>query len=449
LQYLAFRLADDLGMGDLSINGQINFTTPNLDRLASEGITFTQHYAGSTVCAPSRSCLLTGLHTGHTPIRDNKEILPEGQVPMPDETFTLAEMLKKQGYVTGAFGKWGLGFPGSEGDPNMQGFDTFYGYNCQRKAHSYYPYYLWDNQEKDMLEGNEGFGKGDYAPELIHKQALKFMEEHKDEKFFMYYPMVIPHAELAAPEEFVKMFRGKFGEEKVYEGVDEGENFRDGPYASQEECHAVFAAMVTLLDHQVGEVIAKLKELGIDDNTLIIFTSDNGPHLEGGADPRFFNSNGKFKGFKRDLYEGGIRVPTIARWSGKIKAGSESDHISAFWDIYPTFAELAGGEVPESIDGISFLPSLLGEDGQKEHEYLYWEFRPLGGRVAIRKGDWKFVRYRALNPEKYTTELYDLSKDPSEVNNLAEEHPDLVKEMTRLMEEAHTDSELFEFEPVL
>ena len=333
---IIYILADDMGYGDLSCYGQKKYQTPNIDKLANAGIRFTQHYSGSTVCAPSRSSLMTGMHTGHTPIRGNYEMEPEGQFPIAKETFTVAEMLKEAGYATGAFGKWGLGYPGSEGDPNMQGFDEFYGYNCQRQGHNYYPYYLWHNQQKEILEGNKDHETGDYAPELIHRQALKFIEDHKDEPFFLYYPSIIPHAELVAPENYMDKHRGKYEPEKNYKGVDEGPSYKNGGYCSQPEAHAAFAAMINLLDDQVGEIVAKLEELGIADNTLIIVTSDNGPHMEGGADPNYFNGNNVFRGFKRDLYEGGIRVPMVAAWPGKIKAGQVSDHISAFWDMMPT-----------------------------------------------------------------------------------------------------------------
>jgi arylsulfatase A-like enzyme len=323
---------------------------------------------------------MTGLHTGHTPVRGNKEHKPEGQWPMPDETFTLAEMLRREGYVTGAFGKWGLGYPGSEGDPNNQGFDEFYGYNCQRIAHHYYPFHVWHNQEKVMLEENQGIEKGIYAPALIHEQALKFLESNKDKEFFMFYPSLIPHAELIAPEPYMEKYRGKYLPEKEYEGVDEGERLKLGPYGSQPEAHAAFAAMVNYLDDQVGELVNKLKELGIEENTIIMFSSDNGPHLEGGADPDYFDSNGVLKGYKRDLYEGGIRVPMIVWWPEKISSGSESNHVSAFWDVLPTVADIIDAEAPDGIDGISFLPTLVNEP-QPEHDYLYWEFHERGGRL--------------------------------------------------------------------
>ncbi|MDX9883622.1 MAG: arylsulfatase [Prolixibacteraceae bacterium] len=441
---IIFILADDLGYGDLSCYGQTHFQTPNIDQLAAQGMRFTQHYSGSTVCAPSRSSLMTGLHTGHTPIRGNKEWKPEGQWPMPAETYTLAEMLKEAGYTTGAFGKWGLGYPGSEGDPNRQGFDVFYGYNCQRVGHNYYPYHLWHNQEKVILEGNEGNGQETYGPDIIHRQALKFMEDNKDQPFFMFYPSIIPHAELFAPESYMQGHRGKYEPELNFKGVDDGPNYKNGGYGSQPEAHAAFAAMINVLDDQVGEIMAKLKELGIADNTLVIFTSDNGPHLEGGADPDFFDSNGPLKGYKRDLYEGGMRVPMIAWWPGKIISGAESQHVSTFWDVMPTLADLIGVEPSENIDGISFLPTLLEKEGQAEHEYLYWEFHELGGRLAVRKGDWKAVRYNVLKGEE-PTQLYNLAEDIGEENNLAAQYPELVKELEEIMKNARTGSDVFQF----
>jgi arylsulfatase A len=416
---IIYFIADDLGYGDLSCLGQEKFSTPNLDRLASEGMLFTQHYSGSTVCAPSRSSLMTGQHTGHTPIRGNKSVEPEGQWPIEDETHTLAELLKQKGYVTGGFGKWGLGGPGTEGDPIFQGFDVFFGYNCQGKAHNYYPRHLWDNQEKLVLYENEGTRKGIYAPNLIHEKALEFIETNKDKPFFLYYPNVIPHAELFAPEEYMQRFRGKFLPEKAYQGYDEGPDFRDGPYGSQPESHAAFAAMVTLLDEQVGQ--------------------------EGGADPDYFNSNGIYTGYKRDLYEGGIRVPTIAWWPGKIAANTVTDHLSAFWDVYPTVAELTGPEIHDRVDGISFLPTLLGKEGQQEHEYLYWEFHEKNGRQALRKGDWKLVRYDVFSPEKTTTELYNIAEDPAEKMNVAEENQEITEELLQLMQGARTESTVFTF----
>lgn len=441
---IIYILADDLGYGDLSCYGQKRFSTPNLDQLASEGMRFTQHYSGSTVCAPSRSTLMTGLHTGHTPIRGNKEAKPEGQTPLPGQSVTIAEVLKQAGYVTGAFGKWGLGAPGSEGDPNFQGFDRFFGYNCQRLAHNYYPFHLWSDQEKVMLTENEGQNKGQYGPDLIHEQALKFLEANKDTTFFMYYPSVIPHAELFAPEADMAQFRGKFLPEKAFDGVDEGETYKLGPYGSQPESHAAFAAMVTILDRQVGEIISKLKDLGLDKNTIVIFTSDNGPHLEGGADPDYFDSNGPLKGYKRDVYEGGIRSPFIAWWPGKIEPGTVSTHISAFWDFFPTACEIVGAATPDNIDGISYLPTLMGA-AQPQHEYLYWEFHEKNGRMAIRKGNWKAVKMDFFTDPTKPAELYDLSKDLGEEINIASQNPDILAELEALFLSSREPSTLFPF----
>ena len=438
---IIFILADDLGYGDLSCYGQEHFQTPHIDQLAKEGVKFTDHYAGSTVCAPSRCCLMTGLHTGHAYIRGNKEVKPEGQWPLPDSAVTVAELLKKAGYKTGIFGKWGLGYPGSEGDPNRQGFDEFFGYNCQRLAHNYYPYYLWHNQEKVFLKENEGKKHGVYAPQLIHKKALEFIEENKANPFFLYYATTIPHAELFAPEKYMAKYRGKFTPEKSYKGVDEGERYKNGGYGSQPEAHAAFAAMVNLLDDQVGELMAKLKELGLDNDTLIIFSSDNGPHKEGGADPDYFDSNGPFRGYKRDLYEGGIRVPMIARWPGKIQPGSVSHHISAFWDFLPTACDVAGTKPPSNIDGISYLPTLLGKNRQqKQHDYLYWEFHERKHTTqAIRMGKWKAFRPGPNLP----IELYDLEKDPGETQNLASQYPEIVNKMKTLFAQARTESDIW------
>ena len=445
---IIYILADDLGYGDLSCYGQKKFSTPNIDRLAKEGMLFTQHYSGSTVCAPSRSALMTGQHTGHTYIRGNKEVRPEGQHPMPDSIQTIAETLKKAGYATGAFGKWGLGFPNSSGDPTKQGFDTFYGYNCQRVGHHYYPNFLRSNLDSIPLEKNKGMGTGTYAPNLIHEKTLAFIETNKDNPFFLFVPSIIPHAELAAPEKYMKKYRGKFLPEKQYKGTDDPnhKHFRNGPYQSQSECHAAFVAMIDLLDEQVGEIMQKVEDLGLAENTLIIFTSDNGPHQEGGADPEYFDSNGPLKGFKRDLYEGGIRVPMIARWIGEIQAGSLSNHVSAFWDIFPTIADIAKVSPPENMDGISFLPALLSQsDKQEQHEYLYWEFHERGGRIAIRKRDWKGVRYDVLKNPNSPLELYNLKTDIGETTNLSAQHPEIVQEMETILANVRTSSEVFTF----
>ncbi len=442
---IIFILADDLGYGDLSFTGQEKFTTPNIDRLARQGMFFAQHYSGSTVCAPSRSSLMTGLHTGHTFIRGNKEVQPEGQYPIDSTACTIAKLLKNSGYVTGAFGKWGLGYPGSVGDPNHQGFEEFYGYNCQRQGHNYYPYHLWHNQTKVVLEGNQLNKTDTYAPELIHTKALEFLEKNKDTSFFLYYPSIIPHAELAAPEEFMKIYRHEFAPEEKYIGIDEGPYYKNGGYGSQDEPHTAFAAMVRLLDEQVGDIWHKVEELGISENTVIIFTSDNGPHMEGGADPDFFDSNGKFRGYKRDLYEGGIRVPMIAYWPDKIKPGTISNHVSAFFDFLPTVCDIAQIEVPNDIDGISFLQELLGNP-QRKHQYLYWEFHEHGGKQAVRLDNWKGIRLNMSDNPDAAIELYDLSNDPAEQNNIAAGHPDVVQKIVDIMAKEHEPSEIFQFQ---
>lgn len=443
---IIYILADDLGYGDLGCYGQEKFATPHLDQLASDGIRFTRHYAGSTVCAPSRSALMTGLHTGHTPVRGNQEVQPEGQWPLADSVVTLAELLKEAGYVTGAFGKWGLGFPGSEGDPVNQGFDLFFGYNCQRYAHRYYPEYLWENQQKVYLPGNHWSAIQTYAPDLIQQRTLDFIRDHKDTSFFAYVPMVIPHAELIVPEDEVfQLYLGRFPEEPYVgaPGADYGPDMVIGMYCSQEHPHATFAAMVSRLDRYVGEIVQVLEELGIAENTLILFSSDNGPHMEGGADPEFFNSSGGLRGVKRDLYEGGVRVPFIASWPGTITKGRTSDHISAFWDVLPTLSDLTGFEVQQS-DGISFLPELLGED-QEAHEFLYWEFHERGGKQAILSDSWKAVRLDVGADPDGPLELYNLEKDPFEAQNLAGAHPELAEKFARMMKEQREPSARFNF----
>lgn len=442
---IIYILADDMGYGDPGCYGQKIIKTPNIDRLAAEGMLFTQHYAGCAVSAPSRSSLMTGLHTGHTFIRGNKEVQPEGQYPLPKNTFTIAKMLKQAGYVTGAFGKWGLGYPGSEGDPNNQGFDEFYGYNCQRLAHNYYPYYLWHNQTKVMLDGNRGMNKEQYAQDLIHQQALKFIQDNRNHTFFAYLPYVLPHAELTSPDDSIFTEYKNLPPGKPYHGADSGKAYKNGGYCSCSDPHADYAAMVTRLDTYVGEVMTELKRLGLDKNTIVIFSSDNGPHREGGNDPDFFDSYGPLRGIKRDLYEGGIREPMIARWPGKIKAGAKTDLISAFWDIMPTFRQLAGIKTPVKTDGISMLPTLLSEKGQKHHRYLYWEFHEDGGKMAVRMGKWKGIK---LNYDKHPEApmlLFDLENDIHEDNNVAAQHPDIVKQINEIMKKSHVPSTIFKF----
>jgi len=445
LPNIVYILADDLGYGDPGCYGQQKFKTPNIDKLASQGMLFRQHYTGCTVSAPSRSSLMTGLHTGHTPIRGNKGWDPEGQWPLAASSVTVAEMLKTKGYATGAFGKWGLGFIDTEGDPNKQGFDEFFGYNCQSLAHNYYPYWLWHNHEKIILRENEGVQTGIYSADTIHSAAINFVKVNRNKPFFLFYASTIPHAELIAKPEYLKMFRGKFDPEKTFSGVDSGDTYRLGPYGSQSEAHATFAAMVKQLDDYVGDIMNKLQELGLEKNTIVIFASDNGPHKEGGADPDYFNSNGPLKGYKRDLYEGGIRTPMIVRWPGKVKEASVSDHISAFWDIMPTLAEITGKQLVTETDGISFLPELLGNKGQKQHEFLYWEFHEQGGKTAVRMGNWKGIKLNVDKAPDKMMELYDLSKDIGETNNIAAENPEIVKKIDAIMKKEHVPSKDFPF----
>lgn len=444
---IVFILADDLGYGDLGFLGQEYIETPTIDRLAMEGMFFSNHYAGAPVCAPSRSAFITGLHTGHTPVRGNFEVQPEGQYPLPDTLQNMSKILKDAGYVTGAFGKWGLGFVGTSGDPSRQGFDQFFGYNCQRYAHRYYPAYLWDNQEKVDLPGNGWVEKSTYAPDVIQEKTLAFIEENQNAPFFLFMPIVLPHAELAAPDdELLIKYRAKFGEETPHvggKGADYGDDMAISAYQSQAYPHATFAAMVERIDQYVGAVMDKLEELGLEENTIVIFTSDNGAHQEGGADPDFFDSNGPFRGYKRDLYEGGIRVPLIVKWPGKVKAGSQSDQPTAFWDWLPTFAEITGSEEPEGIDGVSFLPTLLGKEGQKEHDYLYWEFHELGGRQAVLKDGWKLVKLNVKDPGKTKVELYNLKEDISESKDLAAEFPEKVEELESVIRGAHQSNPVF------
>jgi len=440
---VVFVLADDLGYGDVGCYGQEKIKTPHIDRLAEEGMRFTQFYAGTTVCAPSRSSLLTGQHTGHTFIRGNKEIQPEGQYPLADSVQTFAQLLQQAGYRTGAFGKWGLGMVGTSGAPDKKGFDQFFGYNCQRQSHRYYPAHLWDNDRKVILEGNGLLHKTTYAPQLIQQKALEFIEQHKDEPFFLFVPTVLPHAELQGPEDtHYRRYQGHF-EEYPHKGQDYGPDASVGGYASVDDPRATFAAMVSRLDGYVGELLAKLDELGLAENTIVIFSSDNGPHKEGGADPDFFNSGGGLKGYKRDLYEGGIRVPFIVRWPGTVHPGSHTDFNGAFWDIMPTLVDIAGLDRPHYTDGLSFLPTLRGKVNQQvQHPYLYWEFHEAGGRQAVRSGKWKAIRLNVLTAQP-VTELYDLEKDPGETTDLAAKYPDIVAKMAMYMDEAHQESAVF------
>lgn len=415
---IIFILADDLGYGDLSCYGQQKFQTPNIDRLATEGKRFTQTYAGSTVCAPSRCSLMTGLHQGHARVRGNRR----GGVPLLPEDTTIAENLQKAGYKTAMFGKWGLGENGSTGAPNSQGFDEFLGYTDQVHAHSYYTDYLWHNDRKITVD------KTKYTHDLFAQAGLDFIRQHKDEPFFLYLPFTIPHASIEVPEDSLAEFRGKFPDKPWTGGKT--------PYFLQQTPHAAYAAMVTRMDRDVGRITALLKELKLDEKTLVFFTSDNGPSVEGGSDPQFFQNTAGLRGVKRDLYEGGIRVPMIARWTGKIKAGQTSDQPWAFWDVLPTLAAVAEIDAPKNTDGISVLPTLTGKGKQKQHDYLYWEFYERGFQQAVRMGDWKGIRLEQGKP----IELYNLRADREEKNNVAAENPSVVKQIEDIMRTAHISS---------
>jgi arylsulfatase A len=456
---IVFMLADDLGYGELGCYGQQKIRTPNIDRLAAEGMRFTQHYAGSPVCAPSRCVLLTGYHTGHAYIRDNDEMDErgdvwhdpelEGQRPLLPDTYTIGTMLKQAGYTTGAIGKWGLGGPGSSGEPNRQGFDHWYGYLCQRVAHNYYPTHLWRNGEKDILEGNEYFyphqefpqdadpndpasyerySGEQYSLDVMVEEALGFIRDNRDSPFFLYLPFTVPHAAIQVPEDSLAEYEGQF---------DDSPYLGDRGYLPHRAPRAGYAAMITRMDRGIGRIMALLAELGLDDNTIVFFSSDNGPTFNGGTDSEFFNSAGEFRGLKTQLYEGGIRVPLIARWPGHIAPGTVSDHQSAFWDFLPTFAELANVQAATDTDGISLLPALRGAPGeQQEHEYLYWEYQ---GKQAVRMGNWKAVRHGVAEP----IELYDLATDIGERHDIAHDNQEIVAQIESIMRNARTPSELF------
>jgi arylsulfatase A len=442
-----FILADDLGYGDLGSYGQTKIRTPHLDQMAKEGMRFTQFYSGSPVCAPSRCVLMTGKHGGHAFIRDNREWKPEGQYPIPDSEITIAEILKQQGYATGGFGKWGLGYPGSEGDPNKQGFDLFYGYNCQREAHNFYPFHLWRNQQKVMLEGNDrGLTGKHYSHDLIEAEALNFIRANQDKPFFAYVPFTIPHLALQVPEDSLAEYIGKW-DDPAYDG-------KNG-YLPHPHPRAAYAAMVTRMDRSVGRILALLKDLNLDENTIVMFSSDNGgafgtvtkdfeflPGRMGGTDYVFFGSTGQFRAFKGSVYEGGIRVPFIARWPGKIKAGTTSNLPAVFYDLMATFTEIAGTKPAPNTDGISILPTLLGKGKQSKHEYLIWDFNGYGGQQAVRLDDWKGLR-RNLHRGNTTLELYNLQTDIGEKNNVAAKHPDIVTRIEKILAEQHRPSEVF------
>ncbi len=427
-------VADDLGYGDLGVYGQTEIRTPNLDRMAAEGLRFTDHYAGSTVCAPSRSSLMTGLHTGRTPIRGNKEVRPMGQHPIADEVVTVAEVLKTAGYATGLIGKWGLGGPDSSGIPNRQGFDYFFGYLCQRHAHNYYPEFLFRNEERVPLENKlpepvraDGAGmaaeKNEYSHDLLAAEALAFVERRRERPFFLYLALTIPHANNEAREQ---------GMEAPDLGI-----YAEKDWPDAQKGHA---AMISRMDADIGRLFDKIREMGLDERTAVFFTSDNGPHREGGNDPDFNDSNGPLRGIKRDLYEGGVRVPLIARWPGKIEAGRTTGHVSAFWDFLPTLAGIAGAEIPTGLDGISMKPTLLSRDGQRRHKGLYWEFHEgESSKQAARLGKWKGVRLDPKDP----LELYDLSTDIGETADVAADHPDVAATIESYLAESRAESEFW------
>jgi arylsulfatase len=443
-------VADDLGYGELGCYGQQIVKTPHIDELAQQGLRFTQFYAGSPVCAPSRCTLMTGKHTGHAAIRNNiqpkgfKEIREEygwetpGQQPLPEEEVTVAELLKKQGYATAAIGKWGLGMPGTTGEPNRHGFDLFYGYLCQEHAHNHYPKFLWRNDKKETLPGNDGTATGQtYSQNRFTEEALHFVHQNRDKPFFLYLPFIIPHLSIQVPDDALAQ----------YADIPEKPYPYKGTYFHHKTPHAGYAAMISYLDNAVGKIVASVDELGLRDNTLILFTSDNGPAYKlSGTDPDFFNSSGPLRGRKASAYEGGIRIPLIACWRGKIAAGKTIDQVAAFWDMLPTLCDVTHMERPNNIDGISILPTLLSESDQQQHEYLYWEFLAYAQPQAVRAGDWKIIR-NGVDQDDPPFELYNLKSDIGEKHNVAAEHPEVVARLAKYAAEAHTPSKIFPLLP--
>lgn len=478
---IIYILADDLGYGDVGVYGQTKIETPNIDALAREGLLFSQHYSGAPVCAPARAVLMTGKHLGHSYIRGNdewaergnvwnykavvKDSTLEGQRPFPSGTPTIASMLKKSGYKTGVIGKWGLGAPGSESTPNKMGFDYFFGYNCQRQAHTYNPVHLYENEiryhlKNDTISPSTGIGKNEdplnlatyekynqpiYSSTVAFEKLMGFVKDNKDETFFLYWASPIPHLPLQAPKNWIDYYVKKFGDEKPFY-YREGER---GAYFSTRYPHATYAAMVSYLDENIGKLVKYLKDEGIYDNTLIVFTSDNGPTYDlGGADSPWFDSarpfrsdRGRGKGF---LYEGGIRVPMIATWPAKIKPGSKTDHISAFWDVMPTLCDIAGIETPKDSDGISFLNTLTNKGKQNEHEYLYWEYPEYGGQVAVRMGKWKII-WKDLKKNNKVVELYNLETDLTETANIANNHPEVIEKFFDIIKKEHSTPKIERF----
>jgi arylsulfatase A len=428
--------ADDLGYGDLSAYGQARFQTPALDRLAREGIRFTQYYAGSTVCAPSRTTLMTGMHTGHAWIRGNGG-MPDGDVPLRPEDVTIAEVLRDVGYRTAIIGKWGLGQPGTSGQPDRQGFDHSFGFLDHRHAHRQFTDHLWRNGERVATDVNH-----DYVNDLFTKETAAFIERADSRPFFVYLNYTVPHAELRVPDDSLTEFKGRFPEQPFVNQPADGRVTGARPdtvslgYRSQPEPHAAFAAMIVRMDRDIGRLADLVRQRGIERQTLILFISDNGPHREGGADPEYFKSSGGLRGIKRDLYEGGIRVPMIARWVGVIPAGRVSHHPWAHWDVLPTLAEIARARVPAEVDGMSMVRALRGEP-QSTHPFLYWEFHERGFQQAVRMGQWKALRLKARD----ALEVYDLESDPHEARNVAEGNPEVVAKMEAFLRTARTESQ--------
>ncbi|MGV3600374.1 MAG: arylsulfatase [Dyadobacter fermentans] len=454
LPNIVYIYADDLGYGELGCYGQQKIKTPNLDRLAKEGIRFTQHYTGTPVCAPARAMLMTGKHAGHSAIRGNFELggfrdeEERGQMPLPAAELTVAELLKQKGYATALSGKWGMGMNNTEGTPTRQGFDYYYGYLDQKQAHNLYPSHLWENDRWDTLAQPwqdihrkldpakstdadfESFKGKEYAPAKMTEKALAFIDRSKNGPFFLYMPYTLPHVSLQAPDEYVKKYIGQFDEKPYY-----GEK----NYASTKYPLSTYAAMITFLDDQVGIILDKLKALGLDDNTIVMFSSDNGATFNGGVNPQFFNSVAGLRGLKMDVYEGGIREPFIARWPGKIKPGRVSDHISAQFDLMATLAELTGQASPPT-DGISFLPELLGQTNrQKKHEFLYFEYPEKGGQIAVRMGDWKGVKTDLRKNPGNPWQLFNLKTDRSESTDVAASHPDILKKLDQIVKREHEE----------
>ncbi len=428
-------VADDLGWAELGCYGQTKIRTPRIDALAREGARFTQFYAGAPVCAPSRCTLLTGKHNGHGFVRDNHEMQPEGQLALPASEVTIAEALRANGYATGCFGKWGLSTPDSEGHPNAQGFDQFFGYICQRQAHDYYPDHLWRNGERVELDGKQ------YSHDLVAEAALDFVRRNKEQPFFLYVPFTIPHLALQVPEDSLADYAGRW-EDPPYDG-------KKG-YRAHATPRAAYAAMVTRMDRDVGRLVDLLEQLDLDENTVVLFTSDNGPTYDriGGSDSKFFESAGGLRGLKGSVYEGGLRVPLVVRWPGAVKPGTKCENPAAFWDLFPTLCEATGAAAPAGLDGESLVRALVpAQSLQVEPVYertkpLYWELAGYGGQQAARKGDWKAVR-REMKQGNERIELYDLRNDPGEARDVALAHPGLVDEFRLLFETERTESKLF------